>query len=686
VAKKKLKLRTPLPMMERSKRAIGIILLAILMEQVDPLPFFKSTVAWFLYAWLIFEVTKQIIHYRLETRYESVRKAEQYKRRWEVRKDRLDPMARYRMRRALIIIAGTLVFGQIINLFSERCSNALSCSLLAPSLVVESAPLIFQVVVGVAFGMFQFAAMFWYLSGVGFGKIVPPGTIEVTFDDVFGQDKAKKRLVEFVDLLENDEEVVKAGGHLPKGALMTGPPGTGKTMMAKAAANRLTMPLILIPPGAFASTFIGINFLKVYRLGRWIRQQSTRHGGVLVFIDEIDSLGNRGGVEEGESRPSEWWVGESGREFWYEPRELGCTAIPTPDHDPYNIVVNGGSSGMNMGTLEAFLSMIDGMEEPRGLSNKVLKFFGFKELPPPKTRVFYLGATNRPTAVDPALKRAGRLGVELRVDYPKFEGRLSTYKGYLAKVRHDLTEDQISWLSRNHYRGTGAEIEDVINEALLLTFRDNEREVKGNIQYHDMMTATLWKRWGESHGTFENERNVRGVAIHEAGHALTMYSLLGERRHIWFVSIEQRRGTGGMVVPAPQDDDWKQWHYEMLADVAISLASRVAEQKFLGQLTNGHGGDGPAATMKAERMITNGHYSGQIAAYRPTGFYSDDRFFDLREKVLQEAYELAEREIDKHADAVLALADKLEREHTVVGTEVHELFEAFDVPMGGAHE
>lgn len=661
--KKIFKLWPPLRTGARAKRAIGIIALGAVLEYVDPLPFFKTPAAWALYAWLVFEIVKQFIHYRMETKYPAVRKAEQYKRRWEYHRNKMTPMQRYRIRRFIILSAGLLAYGQIINMFSERCDNPLSCGLLSINLIVEQAPTFLRIIMGIAFGMLQFAAMFWYLSGVGFGKVIPPGTIDTTFDDIYGQDKAKARIQEVAELIESDTEVVKAGGHLPKGGILTGPPGTGKTMMAKALANYISIPLILVPPGAFASTFIGINFLKVYRLGRWIRQQSTREGGVVVFIDEIDSLGNRGGVEEGEDRAP-----------WWQQRSDECAAVPYPE---YPVVVTNSGGGGNMGTLEAFLSMIDGMEEPRGFSNKVLAFFGFKPLPPPKTRVFYLGATNRPSAVDPALKRAGRLGLNIRVDYPRYDGRLATYRGYLSKVSHGLDDEQIEWIARNHFRGTGAEIEDVINEALLLTFRHNDREIPGVIQYEDLMTATLWKRWGESHGTFENDRNLWGVCIHEAGHALVMYKLLKERKHIWFVSVEQRGRTGGMVVPAPQDDDWKQWHDEMLADVAVSLASRVAEKQILGQLTNGHGGDGPAATAKAGQLVRLGHYD-QIA-FTQQEMIENDRFFEAREAVLQEALALAENILEEHEDALIALAELLQEKHTVIGTDVHELFDRYGV-------
>lgn len=666
----RLKLRFPSTTWDRSKRAIGILVLAVLLEQVDPLPFFKSTGAWILYLWFCFEVVKQFIAYRMEVSYDAVARAESYKRSWNARKDRIDPLTRFRLRRMIIIIVGALLFGQVINLFSDRCNNALSCVLLAPSMVVEAAPMILQVAFGIIFAMAQFAAMFWFLAGVGFGEVIPPGTIDVTFNDIYGQDKARDRVKELVSLLENDDLVVEAGGHIPKGALLTGPPGTGKTMLAKAAANLLTVPVIILPPGAFASTFIGINFLKVGKLGRWIRKNSTRYGGVLVFIDEIDSLGSRGGVDEGNAR--EWWMGASGKEYWFEPQEVGCTAYSYPEH--YPVVVTGGGGGMNMGTLESLLSMIDGMDKPRGFSNKILSLFGFKPLPPPPTKVFYLGATNRPSAVDAALQRAGRLGVKIRVDYPRFEGRLATYDGYLGKVRHKLTESEVAWFARNHYRATGAEIEDVVNEALLASFR--EKEHPGMISHTNMMNAMLWKRFGESHGTFENERNRWGVAIHEAGHALVMHKLLRERQHIWFVSIEQRGKTGGMVVPSPQDDDWKQWHDEMLAGVAVSLASRAAEMKVLGQMTNGHGGDGPAATHKAEVMVLMGHSTGQLSFTKER---EPEEFHTLRESVMQEAYDLAYSIIEEHEDALIALAERLQEKPTLPGVEVQELFESHGV-------
>lgn len=605
---------------------------------------------------LVFEIAKQFIRFKLENSNAAVARAEAYKQQWEIKRDRVDPVARYRIRRFLIAVAGLWVYGSVVSLFTDRCEGGFQCALLSLNLIVEQAPTILTIMMSIAFGLLQMFFMFYAMTKVGFLKVIPPGTVDTTFDDIYGQDSARDRVREQVALLDNDDAVTAAGGYMPKGMLLTGPPGTGKTMLAKAAANASTKPLILIPPGGFASTFVGINFLKVHSLGKTIRKLSKRYGGVIVFFDEIDSLGHRGGEVDG-------------TEPWFTQHEDDCTnSEPT-----YHPIIVGGGGGMNMGTLEAFLAMMDGMEEPRGLVNKLLALAGFKPLPPPKVRPFYLGATNRPSVVDPALKRAGRFGREIRVDFPKFEGRLATYEGYLGKVTHELTPENISWLARNHYRGTGAEIQDIVNEALLISFRSNESQ--GLITFTNSTKAMLWKRFGESEGVAENPANVRGTAIHEAAHALVMHKLLRDRVHIWFVSIEGRGKTGGMVARSPMDDDFQQLEDEMLANVAVSLASRVGERLILNQPSNGHGGDGPNATKIAESMVLYGH-GNQLS-------FSKDRepelFHQEREAILAKGYALAEGILIEHKDALMGLATKLMETPTILGDEVHALFEEYAV-------
>ena len=653
-----MKLRPALPTFERTKRAMFLVGLAFALEFVDPLPFLKSPGAWIIYAMLVFELAKQFIRFRLENSHEAVARAEAYKQSWETKKNRVDANVRYRIRRFIISIAGLWVYGSVVSLFTDRCEGGFQCALLSLNLIVEQMPTILQILLGIAFGMFQMAFMFIALTKVGFVKIVPPGTIDVSFDDIFGQDRARDRVREQVALLENDDAVTAAGGYMPKGMLLTGPPGTGKTMLAKAAANASTKPLILIPPGAFASTFVGINFLKVWQLGRYIRKLSKRHGGVIVFFDEIDVLGHRGGEVDG-------------TEPWFVQQELGCMNSE-PEYFP--VIVTGGG-GMNMGTLEAFLAMMDGMEEPRGLVNKLLALAGFRPLPPPKVRPFYLGATNRPSVVDPALKRAGRFGREIRVDFPKFDGRLATYRGYLKKVKHSLAESEMEWAARNHHKGTGAEIQDIVNEALLVSFRQDADKETGIVTFDHLTHAMLWKRFGESEGVAENPVNVWGVAVHEAGHAVVMHKLRKHKERIWFASIEARGRTGGMVARSPLDDDWQEMHDDMLANIAISLASRAAEGIVFNQYSNGHGGDGPAATQRAEEMVLKGH-GRQLSFARDR---EPEMFHQEREDILQDGLDLAYGILTEHEDALRALADALVVIPTMLGDKVHDLLEAAGV-------
>ncbi len=543
-------------------------------------------------------------------------------------------------------------FGMMLNTMTDRCDTATQCAVLAPRMAVENLPAFVQYMVFVSLTLFQLAIMFYAMVKVGSYKVVMPGTVGVTFDDVWGQDEAKQKVKEQVQLLEDSEEVEGKGGYMPKGLLLYGPPGTGKTYLAKAAANYSSKPLILVPPGAFQATFVGINLLKVWTLFRTIRKLARRYGGVIVFIDEIDSLGSRGGqVNEGD-HPIE--------------RPMGCVQFSRPALDTPRKIVLGENQ---MGTLEAFLSAMDGMEEPRGLLNRILVFLGFKPLRPYKYKYLMMGATNMMGRLDPALLRAGRFGRKIHVTYPKAEGRQRTYEGYLAKVNNDLSQSDIEWAARNHAKGTGAEIQDIVNESLLVTFRDDRKD-PGVVHFDDLVHAMVWTKFGESTGTFERDEAKWNVAVHEAGHAVAFHLLFKDRVHIWFASIEQRGGTGGMVVPTPLTEDWLMTREESLGEIQVSLASRVAEELLLGTTTNGHGGDGQNATHDAMKMVGHGQ-GNQI------GVYSEDTRYmrQQTEAVLQEALEATRHLLEPHKEDIKRVAQELFDKGTVTGDRIHELLE-----------
>ena len=647
-----MKLRTPSLTFERMKISVVIVVYALLAEFVDPQSFMQSSFGRFLWAALLLEFIRQAWVYRLEVSRQHVQRSQDLRTRWDRFRSRFSVNARFRIRRALAILASAYAFGLILSGLTDRCDGAIQCAILAPKIAIENLPMALQVAFYMAIGLVQIGGMFYLMTKVGFVKIIMPGTIDVTFDDIYGQDEGKAKIQEQVALLEDAGAIEAAGGYMPKGVLVWGPPGTGKTMLAKAAANASTKPLILIPPGAFASTFVGINFLKVWQLFRLIRKYALRHDGVIVFFDEIDSLGSRGGVAD---------------ELTVQ-QPLGCTVLLTLDP-----VIMTGSGGMNEGTLAAFLAGMDGMDEPRGMLNRFLALLGFAPLAAPKYRYMMLGATNRPEALDPALRRAGRFGRDMHIGFPKFEGKLATFEGYLGKVSHEITQEEVEWSARNLDKGTGASIQDIVNEALLIAFRDD----RNSITFSDLMSAMLWKLLGEGEGLKEVDEDNWLVAVHEAGHAVAGHYLRQDYLRIWVGSIESRGNTGGMIASTPVAERPVKLRSAMLADVAVNLASRVSEQLVLGEMGNGHAGDGLSATDTAGYMVRGGLGSTLSSLFldeRDTGAYEDQI-----EEVLTEALTLADEILRPRKDQVRAVANLLiDSGGTVQGDEIHTLLDRLE--------
>lgn len=648
-------LRPPKPFFERVKLPVIIIAYLGASEWASPFPFRTTLIAQLAVLALIALVIREFHHARMEVDEDWVAKTRSVERRIRLRAALVSKQTWLKLQRVVTWAIMLYAFGMVINALTTRCSSPVQCVVLAPRLAIENLPMFLQFAIMVALTLFQLGIMFYAMVKVGSYKVVMPGTVPVTFDDVWGQDDAKQKVMEQVKLLEDSEHVEAAGGYMPKGLLLYGPPGTGKTYLAKAAANYSSKPLILVPPGAFQATFVGINLLKVWTLFRTVRKLARRYGGVIVFIDEIDSLGSRGGgvAEATQASPSLC---------------AGCVQFNQPLPalgEPRKIVVGTNQ----MGTLEAFLSAMDGMEEPRGLLNRILVFLGFKPLAPYEYKYLMIGATNMMDRLDPALLRAGRFGRKIHVTYPKFEGRMKTYEGYLRKVRNDLTDGNVEWAARNHARGTGAEIQDIVNEALLISFRD-DREVPGIVHFSDLMDAMLWTRYGESEGPFERKEARWNVAVHEAGHAVAFHYLCGQREKIWFASIERRGDTGGMVAPTPLHEDWLMTREEMLADIQVGFASRVAETLILGTNTNGHGGDTTSATHTALQMVNSG-------LGRQLGQYSENRRVEEQmEEILKEALDACTVLLTEHREDIQSVAQLLYDKGTVTGDEIHALLAA----------
>jgi cell division protease FtsH len=511
----------------------------------------------------------------------------------------------------IVIAVIAIVTGKIIH------AQPLNALLRIPQIVWSAMPFVVQIVFTLFFVVAQFGMLFWFLSRGGV-DVYYPDDIKTRFSDVWGQDHVLERVKENIIFLEHPELVEDRGGYVPGGLLLWGPPGTGKTLMAEAVAGETGKPYVFVDPGAFINMFMGVGVLKVKGLFRKLRKLSLRYGGVIVFFDEADSLGNRGmatqGAPGGSGASAPQPFSASGcHGFSYLSRDvqwmltkdaLGPEYLAEPtggkrDKQIVGGMMNGGAGGGGMGTLQALLTELSGLKKPRGFINRVVRrALGMRPKPPPHYRILVMMATNLPSALDPALLRPGRIDRIYRVGYPSKAGRIRTYEGYLNKVSHELSEEQIDKLATITPYATGATIKDTVNEALIIAIRDG-RDV---ITYQDVIKAKQLKELGPPEDVEYIERERHAVAIHEACHAVVAYRT---RRHmeIDIATIEKGSGYLGMVSSIPPEDQFTRWRSEYESDILVGLASLAGERMFFDDdSSSGVSGDLDSATLVASYM------------------------------------------------------------------------------------
>ena len=381
-------------------------------------------------------------------------------------KRRFSDWTRFRLARMVKWIAFIVLFavvaGQILG------TSPLLALFAAPALVWQALPMILQLAFAFFFIAFQFIGLFWLLSRGGVDTYYPDD-IKTRFSDVWGQDHVVQRIRENIMFLEKPDEIEAKGGYVPGGILLWGPPGTGKTLMAEAVAGETGRPYVFVDPGAFINMFMGVGILKVKSLFRKLRKLSLRYGGVIVFFDEADALGNRGslggtvpGGARGMQPPAFANAGCHGFSYLSQDtrtlltREAMASApVDEPERRSRFVMgggMNGGGGG-GMGTLQALLTELSGLKKPRGILNRWgRRALGMRPKPPPKYRILVMMATNMPESLDEALLRPGRIDRIYRVGYPSKAGRIKTYEGYLDKVR--TRSPGTSWTSSPRSRRT----------------------------------------------------------------------------------------------------------------------------------------------------------------------------------------------------------------------------------------
>src|SRR5215467_6814721 len=525
---------------------------------------------------------------------------------------RLSDWTRFRIWRLLIWLFWIAVIAVVVGKVTH--TNPFLALLHMPGYIWHALPFVFQIVFAMLFLIIQFAALFWFLSRGGV-DVYMPDDIKTRFADVWGQDHVLQKVKENILYLEHPEQIEDRGGYVPGGLLLWGPPGTGKTLMAEAVAGETGKPYVFVDPGAFINMFFGIGVLKVKGLFRKLRRFALRYGGVIVFFDEADSLGRRGALgQQGPNFPRGMQpapferAGCHGFTYLSQSAQWQLTqralASASLDDEPDSrrdkqVMGMGGGGGGSMGTLEALLTELSGLKKPRGFLNRhVKRMFGMRPKPPPKYRMLVMMATNLPEALDEALLRPGRIDRIYKVGYPSKAGRVRTYEGYLAKVRHELTDEQIDKLAVITPYATGATIKDTVNEALIITVRDG-RDV---ITWRDVVRAKQLKELGPPQDVEYIERERHAVAVHEACHAVVAYRC---RQHmeIDIATIEKGSDYLGMVASIPPEDQFTQWRSQYETDIMVSLASLAGERLFFAKdSSSGVSGDLESATAVASFM------------------------------------------------------------------------------------
>jgi cell division protease FtsH len=381
---------------------------------------------------------------------------------------------------------------------------------------------------------------------------VMPGAEGVNFDDYRGQPELLEQAQQVVTLLRGVKAFENAGGEPLNGLLLEGPPGTGKTWLAQAISTEAGVPFFYVDTSSLQGMFMGTSTLKVSGMYRKARRAAKEYGAAVIFLDEIDSVGARGGVSS---------VGDNGRSggMW------------------------GGMGSGGMGILSTLLIEMSGFGQEHGWRSRLRTWY-YKTIlrrSPPRVqkRVLTIGATNRIHALDPALLRPGRFDKKIRVDLPDMQGRYDIIQYYLTKVAHDETMDP-AILATETPGYTPADIKYLLNEALRCAIFDG----RTHVTYADFRRAQPEHEMGLRSPLKHLSKEARTrMAYYIAGKSVAVRLFLPENR-IARISIVRQGYIFAHISHYPARESYtglrtKEQHYNRLKTF---LAGRAAEIEFAG--------------------------------------------------------------------------------------------------------
>jgi cell division protease FtsH len=453
-----------------------------------------------------------------------------------------------------------------------------------------------------------------------------------------------------MSLLRDRKEFEKMGGKYISGLLLYGPPGTGKTMLAKAIAGESGMAFISAQGTSFQGMFWGMDILKVLRFSKWARDLAKKYGACVAYIDEIDAVGmNRGGVRGG---------------------------MPG--------MISGTGMGLGMFALSTLLSQMDGMNEPtrmEKLKTRLWRMFGQKYVVKRNWHIMWMGSTNRPDVLDPALTRSGRLDTKIAVEAPDRASRRLIVQGYLGKIKHDETID-VEAIVADTNGLTPADISGAITkDAVRLAFFDGRKKVSQK----DIDKAFMEQTIGMETPVEEMEESQRRVlAYHEAGHAVAQYYVMPDQKIVRATIMHLSTGSQGHVMPVDTVDQHIESVVRYAYDIAVSLAGRAAEKIFTGEIFASTGGDYRNVQYNLWKLSVYGYFGprmamkfGSIGGDSQVSAMASD---ETLEKYWTKMEDMTDRLLRRHWREVTALAEELLVKNTLNGKEVVDIIEANQSP------